>query len=146
MDCINLKERFGDRFKVKYEESYCVQYGENAWRDDPVLMVIPCENGHICPWGGSNLAACTNSAGRVANKLKALPFTEVAQDGDDGANVVFDVSHFDEVAEIMKPRRRRRLSEAARQAAGERLAKYQFRPAVGSPGADQNCVISSGAV
>ena len=30
--------------------------------------------------------------------LKALPFTTVHQDGDDGANVLFEVEHFDEVA------------------------------------------------
>ena len=45
---------------------------------------------------------------------------------DDGANVLFDVEHFDEVAEITKPRKRRRLKEQQRQAAVERLRQYQF--------------------
>ena len=133
-DCINLKQRFGEQFRVEYEESYRVERGENGRAEDPWLMILLCEHGHICPWGGTQLAACTNHAGRVATKLKALPFTTVAQDGDDGANVLFDVEHFDQVAAIMKPRRRRRLSPEARQAAGERLRKYQFRPAVESAG------------
>jgi len=79
MDCIDLKERFGGCFKVKYEESYYAQYGPNARTEDPWYMIIPCKNGHICPWGGSNLAACTNSAGRVANKLKARQCSSVLQ-------------------------------------------------------------------
>jgi len=49
----------------------------------------------------------------------------VAQDGDDGANVVFPLEHFQEVAKITKPRRRRRLSERQRAAAPERLRQYQ---------------------
>ena len=47
MDCINLKERFGDRFKVAYEESYYAQHGENARVEDPVYMIIPCKWGHL---------------------------------------------------------------------------------------------------
>jgi hypothetical protein len=123
-DCINLKEAFGDRFKVAYEEAYLAEYGEGARRDDPWLQIILCQNGHICPWGGSSLAACTTTNGRVAAKLRRLPFVEIAQDGNDGINAVFDVAHFDRIAEIMKPRRRRRLSEAQKAANVERLRKY----------------------
>jgi len=68
------------------------------------------------------LAACTRTAGPVAMRLRSLPFAEVAQDGADGVNVVFPVDRFDEVAAIMKPRRRRVLSPEARErlrAAGE---------------------------
>ncbi len=123
MECINLKERFGDRFKVDYEGSYYAERWrkttEEAWR-----MILLCENGHICPWGGSELAACTNGT-RVASKLKRLPFTTIAQDGDDGANIVFDVKHFEEVAEILRPRKRRRQSPEA----AERLRQYRFKPA-----------------
>ena len=60
----------------------------------------------------------------MANKLKALPSTTVAQDGDDGATVVFHARHFDEVARIMKPRKRRRLSASERQKRAERLQEY----------------------
>ena len=109
--CINLKERYGDRYKVVYEESYVAQYGPNGRTEDPWLQIIPCVHGHLCPWSGENLAACTNKAGPVAKALKALLFVQVVQDGDDGANMVFPVEHFDEVAHIMKPKRRRRLSE-----------------------------------
>lgn len=39
-DCINLKKRFGDRFKVAYEESYYAQYGANARGEDPWYMIL----------------------------------------------------------------------------------------------------------
>ena len=76
--CINLKERFGHHYRVAYEESYYAEYGPNARIEDPWLMVVLCEHGEICPWGGTTLAACTNKAGAVAKRLKSLPFTKVA--------------------------------------------------------------------
>jgi integrase len=63
------------------------------------------------PWGGDTLAACTDKAGSVAKRLKALPYCSVLQDRDDGANVVFPADRFQEVAATMKPRRRSRLPE-----------------------------------
>jgi hypothetical protein len=65
-----------------------------------------------------------------ARRLKALDFTTVHQDGSDGVTVLFPVEKSPEVAELMKPRRRRRMTEDQRQAAAERLAKYAFTPAV----------------
>ena len=130
--CINLREQFGRRYKVQYEESYYAEHGPNAWVEDPWLMIIPCRNGHICPWGETTLAACTDKAGPIAKRLKALPFTTTHQDGDDGANVLFEVEHFDEVAEIMIPRRRRQVSEEERRRLAEAGAKYRFRRGYGA--------------
>ena len=146
MDCVNLKQQFGKRYRVTYEESYHADYGSNAFRQDPWFMVLLCRNGHICPWGGDLLAACTKSAGTIAKRLKALDFATIAQDGTDGVNVVFALDRFGEVAEIMQPRRRRRLSPKNRRAAAERLAKYQYRSAVGSPQNDRTAVSSAGVV
>ena len=127
MDCFNLRRMFGDRYKVGYEESYYAEYGPNAVREDPWLMIILCQHGHICPWGESNLAACTDKNGLIANRLRKLPFIDrnATMDGDDGINAVFDIKHFATVAQIMKPRKRRRMTEEQRAAASERLRKYQ---------------------
>ena len=126
MKCVNLKERFGRRFKITYDPSYQAERPEFREAEAPWLMMIPCEHGDICAWGGDNLAACTRTAGPIAKRLKALPFATVAQDGSDGANVVFPVNHFEEVAAIMKPRRRRVVSDQER----ERLAALsrQYSP------------------
>lgn len=125
MQCINLKERFGDRCKVEFDESYFAERPEFRAAEAPWLVIIPCQNGFVCPWGNDNLAACTNHRGRIVKKLKALPDTTVAQDGHDGANVIFPVDQLEEIARIMKPRKRRRLSDTQRRQAAERLREYQ---------------------
>lgn len=136
-DCIDLKSRYGDRFRVVSEESLTAERGENPRSTDPWLQIIPCTNGHIFPWGGEKLGASTDRAGRVATALAKLPFVQVVQYGSDGANVTFPLTEFDAVAAIMKPRRRRRLSpeQIARQT--ERLRKFQFPAAAQNAPAEQ---------
>ena len=124
MDCVNLKREFGEKYRVRYEESHYLEYGVNARVEAPWLMTIPCRNGQICPWGDNNLSACTNSLGPVANTLKGLPFTTTVQEGSDGASILFDAKHFEEVARIMKPRKRRRLSPVKRARRVQRLRDY----------------------
>ncbi len=108
--CVNLRERFGKKFRVRYEESYYAERPEFRAAEEAWLQIIPCDHGHIGPWGGNELVACTNTAGATAKRLRELPFARVQQDGADGTNVVFAAEHFDEVAEIMRPKRRRVVS------------------------------------
>ncbi len=103
-------------------------------------MILPCQRGHIYPHGGDTLAASTNGRGPTARKLAALPGVILHQDGTDGVTVLFPVAMFDDVAALMLPRRRRTLSPEARAAAGERLARYQFRPVVEVSGESALCV------
>jgi hypothetical protein len=107
-----LAKRFGRRYRVEYEQAYLPQYGRHARVNDPWLKIIPCLAGHICPWGGSTLAAVTDRAGRAARKLANLPGVTVWQDGDDGVTVLFDVAEFSRVARILHPRRRAARSPA----------------------------------
>lgn len=120
--CINLRERFGGPYKVDLEEP-AVSFA------DPWYHIIPCEHGHIYVHGHDYLGFASKSpiAGKrsVAARVAALPFTQVVQDGCDGANIIFDVRYFDLVATIVKPRRRRRLSDEQRAAAVDRLRPYQ---------------------
>lgn len=139
-NCINLRERFGDRFKVRYVQDYFAEYGPNAQTEDPVYMEVPCANGFIAPWSGTELVACTARAGAVARKLGALPFTTVVQDGDDGANVAFPVERFEEVAAVMKPRRRRRLSPTARRRLAEAGVNTRFKSGIHGPHTARPCV------
>ena len=132
MDCVNLKERFGRKYRVTYEESYYAQYGPRAQTDDPWLQIIPCRRGHIFPWGDNILAASTNGRGPTAHKLAALDFTTISQDGDDGVTMLFPVERFPEVAELMKPRRRRQVSDQERQRLLEIGAKHAFQHGTGA--------------
>ena len=145
MNCIDLRARFGDRYRLGTDPSLEAERTEFRAEERRWLTTILCRHGEIIPWGGFKLAACTSGAGSIGKRLRALPFVEVAQNGQDGRNVVFDLEHFDEVAEIMQPRRRRRLSPEARAAAGERLRKYQYQPAVGCDSDERQCVPAGGA-
>ena len=149
MTTIDLKKRFGNRFKVGYGASYDAEYGPNARTVDPWYMEILCQHGTICPWGGNNLAACTFKSGPVANRLRRLPFLDrdATMDGADGINAVFDLRHFDEVANIMKPRKRprRNLTPEQRREIGERLrrARLGAQPMVERPKTTLVCVESA---
>ncbi len=114
--CINLKEHFGRKFRVEYEESYRAEYGADARTEAPWLMIVPCRYGHLFPHGGRLLAASVDGHPNVAGVLRRLKCCRVHQDGDDGElTVLFDVDDFAKVAKIMRPRRRRQISEAERQ-------------------------------
>jgi hypothetical protein len=142
-NCIDLAERFGNRFRVTYEPAYQAEHGPRAWVNDPWLKIIPCQHGHIFPWGGTRLAAASNTVGPTAKTLRGLPWVEVAQDGSDGTTVVFDVSRFEEIAEIMKPKRKRVLSDEAKRRLAEAGTKTQFRHGIRI--APENAVCVPGA-
>jgi hypothetical protein len=129
MDCVNVRERFGQRYRVEYEESYYAERPEYRSAEEVWLQIIPCQRGHIYPHGGKMLAAATNGPGPIVKKLLAVPGAQMWQDGDDGANILFPVEQFEDVAKLMRARRRRRLSPEQRAKAAERLAKYAFPPA-----------------
>jgi hypothetical protein len=127
--CIDLKERFGRRYRVEYEESYYAEYGPNVHTHDPWYMILPCQKGHIFPHGDNLLGVATNSRGPVVKRLQAIRGLRILQDGDDGINAVFLVDVFEDVAKVMNPRRRRRLSPEQKAQAVARLRKHQFSPA-----------------
>lgn len=126
--CINLKRRYGKLYRVKYEESYYAERGQGARAEDPWLMTLLCLHGHICPWGGELLAACTNNSGALAGRLMRLEFIrrDLSQVGSDGVNAVFHIEHFDEVASLMKPRKRRQMSPEQREAVRLRAQQHGF--------------------
>ncbi|MEQ8788898.1 MAG: hypothetical protein RIC55_21480 [Pirellulaceae bacterium] len=112
MDCINLKKQFGRRYRIAYEESREAEFGEGARTVDPRLMFIPCQYGHIFPWGGDLLAASVDGHGRIARRVASMDCCTVVQDGDDGElTATFNADDFKQVASLMRPRRRKQLSE-----------------------------------
>lgn len=138
VDCINLRREFGSIYRVLYEESYYAERGDHGRIPDPWLMVIPCQSGHICPWGSNLLTYCSNGLGPILNRVRAIPYAVVVQDGSDGANVTFPVEHFDEVAAIVKPKRRRRsMSPEHKAKLMESNKQYRFLPASKSDSSGQ---------
>jgi hypothetical protein len=124
--CINLLERFGDRFRVTWDPAYDPKRvgGEDAW-----MMQLPCAGRGITvyPHGGDTLAVEVNHRPGVCRKLEALGLA-LHQDGDDEKTYLFDVTRFDEVAAVVKPRRRRRCHLTPEQLsdASDRLAAFRL--------------------
>ena len=113
-DCPDLKTLAGGKYRLQRDESYFAEHGESSRMPDRWLLIIPCAHGQIFPFGAGLLGASTNGRGGIAGRLAALPGCRVHQDGDDGLTVVFPEAMFAAVAAILKPRRRRRWSEAQR--------------------------------
>jgi hypothetical protein len=127
--CVDLRSLFGHLYKIRHEESYWAERPEFRKEEEPWLLIIQCVHGHIYPHGDDLLAWSSSGRGPIVNKVCRLPYVEVVQDGDDGVNATFPLAHFQEVAEIVKPKKRppkRVLTPEQRQAAIERLAPYQF--------------------
>lgn len=124
---VNLRERFGKRYRVTFEESYCSQYGDQARIDDAWFQVIASRLGHVFPFSDSLLAASTVARGPLARRLADLPFCRIWQDADDGITVVFPVDQFDIVASMLRLPKRRQLTEAQLKALAEHGAAHRFR-------------------
>jgi hypothetical protein len=124
-NCVDVRALFGRTYKIVRDPAYTAEYGPRARVADPWLDLIDCRYGAIGPWGGCRLLASTHGAGRVAAALLRLPRCEIMHDGDDGATVVFDLADFQAVAEIIKPRRKRRMSSESRRTRGMHLSKVR---------------------
>jgi len=117
MTCVNLKERFGKKYRIGHDPA---AKHEPGGMSDPWMFTIRCQFGEIYPYGGEKLAFhCTGSI--VRQKIKeAFPDMEISNWSDDGEAIfIFYVEEFPKVAKFAKPRRRRQVSESEKQ----RLAK-----------------------
>jgi hypothetical protein len=128
--CINFNERFGARYKVQFEEAYCAERPERRAVEGPWLMFIPGKNraNHIYPFGGDLLAVFVTRHNSIFRRIKNLSYTCVHSDGDDGVTFTFPSEHFEEIAQIIRARRRRVITEAERQRIIANTAKYRFLP------------------
>jgi len=107
--CIDLAERFGQVHRITFDEAYDPR---RRRRDqlDPWAMQLPGRFGTIYPAGGDRLGVMLDGHPQLAKRLQALPCCRLVQDGDWEKTFEFDVADFDKVAEIVRPRRRRRAS------------------------------------
>jgi hypothetical protein len=123
LKCVYLLERFGDRFRVTWDPAYDPMRvrEKDAW-----MMQLPCAGRGVTiyPHGGNTLAVEVDYRPGVCRQLDALGL-QLHQDGDGEKTYLFDVSRFDEVAAIVKPRKRKRLSPEQRAECAERLARVR---------------------
>ena len=133
VDCINLKRRFGRRYRVTYEESYRVEHGSRVVQEVPELLVLLCRYGEVFPHGGNLLGASVGGHPNVAGRLRRIKCCRIHQDGDFGElTVLFDAADFRKVAKIMRPRRRRQITPEQKVELVRRLHPDRELPAQGS--------------
>src|SRR6516162_1536222 len=106
-DCINLKAIYGQKYRIGHDPA-AITWGEKT---DPWMMTIPCRLGVIYPHGGEHLAVEIDHRPITAKKVAAIPGVIIYQHGDHEKTFLFPVALFDQVAAIVRPRRKRHLSE-----------------------------------
>jgi hypothetical protein len=107
---LDLDALFGDDYRLAYDSAYSAERGDRGRAPDPLLRIVLCRHGQIYIHGPGRLGVSTTRRGSAAAALAAVPGVEVLQEGDDGINVAFPPELFSQVAAIVKPRKRRRLS------------------------------------
>lgn len=118
MTPIDLKAEFGGKWQIGLDEAACGRWA------DPWNYIVRCKHGHLYPVDGDRIGAATDRAGAIVRKLRAIDGVEVFQDGEDGANAVFDRAKLRFIQRVMKPRPARQLSPAQRAALAQgRLRK-----------------------
>ena len=83
--CINLRERFGQRYRIGFDEAA-------GNRDDSWMMIIPGRFGTIYPYGRESLAVEVDGHPRIAKQVGAIPGIVLHQDGDDEKTFVFPLT------------------------------------------------------
>jgi len=119
--CVSLLQRFGRECRVTFDPAYDHRHVPRD-RLDPWMLQLPCARGVIYPHGGELLAAEVDYRAPTFKALLAIPGVKLHQDGDHEKTLVFHVDLSPQVAAILKPRRRRVLTDerkAALSLAGE---------------------------
>ena len=126
-NCPNLKELFGDRYRVKVEESHHAERGTEVKRNvDPWLLLIPGQYGHCFPWSETRLAVSVDGHTIIAKRIARLPCVQVEQDGDFGElTASFLCQDFDTIDEIVHFRRRMQLSDAEKERRTNQLREFR---------------------
>jgi len=107
-ECLDLRTRFGDRYRLRKEADGATWYATPE-AERPWLLELPCRYGVVYPQGGEILAAVVT--GRLArDRVAALPCIR-SRRGDAELVVTFHVDAAEAVLAILKPRRRRQVSD-----------------------------------
>jgi hypothetical protein len=109
--CLDIEGRYGRRYRVIPADE--TEYRETPVAERPWCVELRCRRGGVYPHGGSRLAAYSR-AGRIGTRLRALRFVLSAR-GDDETVIVFEADDLPEVMAILRPYRRRQVSEAERE-------------------------------
>ncbi len=122
MECINLRQRFGKVYRITYDPAYDHK-GIHRKNLDPWYMQIPCRKGVIYPQGSDRLAVEIDYHGPTAKLVSKIPGITRTQRGDNEQTFTFHVDLFDQIAELVQPKKRRVLTEEQRQELAQRIQR-----------------------
>lgn len=124
--CVNLREEFGDRFRIEYDPA---ADSSRTLRKDPWYFVMKCKAGELSPQGGTTLrleipvtmgSRRRKILERLKGRVQAIEFSDVWA-------ILFEVSDFDLVADLIRPKRRPQLTAQQREQRSEQLKKNRIR-------------------
>jgi hypothetical protein len=131
MECVDLLQQFGDRLRIGFDSAYSAKR-RHKHNLDPWYMIIRCKTAaEIYPYGGQTLVVELEGHRHIRKRLDGLACCRVHQRGDDFASYLFDVADFKAVARVVKPYRRRQLTDAQR---AELRARFQASVRQKGPG------------
>jgi hypothetical protein len=127
MTCINVDLMFGDKYRITFDPAYSARHVPRA-KLDPWMMQVPCQGRGVTiyPHGADTLAVEVDRHPSIVARLKAIQGLKLHQDGDVEKAFLFNVSLFEQVAEVVKPRRRRLVSDQRRQELASYGRRYGF--------------------
>ena len=123
-ESIDFRQRFGGKYRIEFDEA--ANNGAGGKRD-PWLYLLPCRYGHIYPHSQFLLGVYCDHP-RVIKRLATLPRLLEHQSGDSEAIFLFLPEMFDDVAVVVQPKRRRKLSAEHRMALQNGGSAHHFKP------------------
>lgn len=137
MQPINLKELFGNKYRIEHDPAAAYEQGGKR---DPWLFIIPCKYGHIYPHSDKLLAVWIDGSNIRKRFMDAFPDLECVNWSDTGEAIfLFPPGIFEGIAKILKPKKRpgvRKLSPEHREklttAGTDALKKHKKSIVLGS--------------
>ena len=126
MECVHLLAQCGTRYRIAFDPAYSPRHVPRSMLD-PWYMLIPGKFGTIYPTGGDLLRVDIDHHPSRFRKIAALPGCVLVQDGDHEKTLEFHVDLLDQVASIVKSRRRRVLTPDHRARLQSANRRFQFR-------------------
>jgi hypothetical protein len=129
--CVDLRLwAKANRYRFRFEESYQAEGNQHVKGDGRWYVEILCRNGLIYPYGGTTLLAYVKPG--VVSVVTKLPDVDLYQTDGKARVFRFPIERLDEVAAVLKPRKRRAYSPEHREVLRERLKSLRQRAANGA--------------
>lgn len=137
--CVDLRLwAKANRYRFRLEESPKAESNQHVKGNGRWYVEVLCHNGLIYPYGGTTLLVYAKPG--VVPVIAKLPDIQLHQTDGKAHVFRFPIARLDEVAAVLKPRKRRAYSPEHREVLRERLKSLRQRGANGAKIDDQHRV------